>query len=540
MDGGRAVLPLWLTEAKLEISASPEWLQLSEELLRVVRASLRAHGVGSFARLSDAEQRALVRSAAEAIRDTPRFRLFSATAWRLLDLHVDAEVATRVGSAQHAPSSKASLVETLSAEGCTALLSRLSADDASASCLGSLLGAQLPVPLRRAVWQRLLCKPTTAADFRQRCAGGQLAVFSARDAAIMHDARAILATVLPAVDTGGKDLTLLTRIKCALSYHDLLHPLASRDAYYWIVPLACALAPAAVGAHPLGSADEDLVVLVEAYGALLATPAPTLDADARTARRGPASASPSVPFDEVLGASDPELRAHLAALLNLNRDVAHDGGAPVATPSPHFDADGNVLQQVPTHALVAEAVARRFVGVFPMRTTLFAWDVCLLSAWKGLAPFVAAWLIALRAPLLEARTAAEARGALTRGSAALAAETLQRVMDQRDLTAKLRESVGLPLRAEFDHLAFGEPSAARPQRTTRYLDAIYAVPPPQPPGEQRSSPRAAQAAGRGRQPYRSPSRARANSGSDSDSDDASGSEDSDESSEGSDASSDDS
>ncbi|KAJ1634902.1 hypothetical protein T492DRAFT_864207 [Pavlovales sp. CCMP2436] len=158
-------LPEWLKEARDEISATPEWQQLSDELLKAVRGTLSAQGVTSFARLEAAEQRAIVRSAADTVRGSARFRLFSTTAWRLLDLHVDAEANERVGHLSHVPGRGLGAGD-VSTQGCTSLLSRLSLEELGGSCLGYLVGSQLPPPLRRAVWRRLLQQPAVANDYR--------------------------------------------------------------------------------------------------------------------------------------------------------------------------------------------------------------------------------------------------------------------------------------------------------------------------------------------------------------------------------------
>mmetsp|Transcript_34762 Transcript_34762/g.86728 ORF Transcript_34762/g.86728 Transcript_34762/m.86728 type:complete len:669 (-) Transcript_34762:100-2106(-) len=558
-------LPEWLKEARDEISATPEWQQLSDELLKAVRGTLSAQGVTSFARLEAAEQRAIVRSAADTVRGSARFRLFSTTAWRLLDLHVDAEANERVGHLSHVPGrglgagdvstqvrsvdshgtrTKASSIETLAAEGCTSLLSRLSLEELGGSCLGYLVGSQLPPPLRRAVWRRLLQQPAVANDYRSRCVNGRLAVLSSRDGHVLHEARSMLAEALTATEAAdaerasfpppetswqtaqpagawaaamleqghegagaddGGPLSLLARVKCALSYHDMLRPIGEKHAYFWIVPLAVAFAPqdAADAARershdtaaliPLGEADEDLALLVELYAALLKQPRPAIlpEPDATSARR-PADSIFAEEFDSCLESADPKLFAHLAAVLNGQPPPAaaaavESGGDalenepanfPAHVPAnagerpPHFDNDGSLLRETPVRVIVRDAIGQLFVGVVPMRTTLYVWDTCLLASWFLLAPLAAAWLIALRRPLLEAETMAEALSELARASKSLTAEALQHIMEAHFME-RLRESLFVPLRTDLDYLAFGEPHA-RAQRTTRYLDAFHA------------------------------------------------------------------
>lgn len=587
----RQPLPDWLRDAREEIAATPEWLQLSEELLRAVRSALAAQGIASFARLDPIEQRVLLRSAAGSLRDSSRFRLFSAAAWRLLDLHLDAESNLRSSSVSNVPGrarvggpppidagaarggqpppSKAASIEALSAEGCTALLTRFSLEEAGGSCLTQLVGTQLPPPLRRSVWRRLLQCPSVARDYAARCEKGRLAVLSPRDASVLHEARAVLGEALTpseaaeaegsataafdasllrtpqgqqrgeaakqhaawlaeyhataAVSSGDEAAppSLLARVKCALSYHDMLKPISEKPPFFWIVPFAVVFRPqdgeaaaaerrgaAAVGGSAAGAsgddgslrlfggADDDLALLVELYASLLRMPRPSVPPEPEpSGARQPAERIFAAEFDGCLSGADPELWAHLLAVLNGRApppsvrspapaagegradapgpSLARSSGAAGALRPPHFDRDGSLLPETPVRALVREAVERLFVGAVPMRTVLYVWDTCLLAGWFQLAPISAAWLVSVRAPLLEARTPADVRASLARASRALSVESLQRAMELHFM-ARVREGLGVPLRADLDHLAFGEPHEGA-QRTNRYLDAFHAA-----------------------------------------------------------------
>eukprot|EP00964_Phaeocystis_antarctica_P123583 scaffold87271_cov69-Phaeocystis_antarctica.AAC.3 len=161
----------------------------------------------------------MVGRAQAALLERESYTAAKDAAWRSLDVSLDAEADAWLAE-RRAPGTpgltKVDALVELAGTGATRLLARWPNTN---SQLLWLLNADLPGPLRRAVWSLKLSAPTARAEFERRRAESRLAVMSLRDGAVLGHCQAALQQAEPTL------LAQLPLMRGALSYVDSLSPL---------------------------------------------------------------------------------------------------------------------------------------------------------------------------------------------------------------------------------------------------------------------------------------------------------------------------
>lgn len=430
-------LPAWLSRLRTKVANSPEFKALSSELYNSVRDAVREDGLPSFSDLSEEERRVMVGRARAALLENDTYGTARDAAWKALDVSLDAEaeawLAERHAPGAPGPTKVDALVE-LAGTGATRLLARW--PDSTHSQMLWLLNADLPAPLRRAVWTLKLSAPSARAEFERRRAESRLAVISLRDASVLEHCQAVLQQAEPTL------LAQLPLMRTALSYVDSLSPLeeaAGGDSgmaaallarerpshagaeeaaplpleYYWVLPLL----------RTFAEAPEAEVV--ERVVALLGAPKPTLEIEP--------SAAATIALEGAAGgegeAEDEEPRRADALLQEADPAFA--------------EALGSKLGGDGVDAFLTPVAQRLGVGVMSAGVTAWAWDLCLLGGWDKLQPVLAALLLALKEGLLGCGSEEALAAFLLQEGPKVPASTVQPLMERHFMPA-VREQLNAP------------------------------------------------------------------------------------------------
>lgn len=453
-------LPAWLARLRTKFANTPEFKALSNELYNRIRDDVREGGLPSFSDLSEEERRVMVGRAQAALLERESYGAARDAAWRSLDVSLDAEADAWLAE-RRAPGTpgltKVDALVELAGTGATRLLARW--PESTHSQLLWLLNADLPGPLRRAVWTLKLSAPTARAEFERRRAESRLAVMSLRDGAVLEHCQVALQQAEPML------LAQLPLMRGALSYVDSLSPLeeagSSGDGglavallarerpshagadeapplpleYWWSLPLL----------RVFGEAAEAEVL--ERFVALLAAPKPTLELEPSAAATLALGGAGDVAAAE--GGEDEEALARAEALLTEADPVLLE--ALTAT----LGGDG-------LDGFLAPVAQRLGVGVLSPAATAWAWDLCLLGGWAQLQVVLAALLLALRDGLLGCGSEEAVATFLLQEAPRVPVSTLRPLMERHFMPA-VREALNAPAAVGDEGMMLWGGSASQPQ-----------------------------------------------------------------------------
>ena len=454
-----AELPAWLERLRKKFANTPEFKALSNELYNRIRDDVREDGLPSFSDLSENERRVMVGRAQAALLERESYTAAKDAAWRSLDVSLDAEADAWLAE-RRAPGTQGltkvdALVE-LAGTGATRLLARWPNTN---SQLLWLLNADLPGPLRRAVWSLKLSAPVARAEFERRRAESRLAVMSLRDGAVLEHCQTALQQAEPTL------LAQLPLMRGALSYVDSLSPLeeagsggdggmaaallarerpshaAAEEApplpleYWWALPLL----------RVFGEAAEAEVL--ERLVALLGAPKPTLELEPSAA-----AALALGGAGEVAGAAGEE-----------DEEALPRAEALLAEADPALaEALGATLGGDGLDGFLAPVAQRLGLGVLSPAATAWAWDLCLLGGWALLQPVLAALLLALRDGLLGCSSEEAVAACLLQEAPKVPVSTLRPLMERHFMPA-VREALNAPAAVGDEGMMLWGGSAEKPQ-----------------------------------------------------------------------------
>jgi len=449
-------LPAWLARLRTKFANTPEFKALSNELYNRIRDDVRVDGLPSFSDLSENERRVMVGRAQAALLERESYTAAKDAAWRSLDVSLDAEADAWLAErrAPGAPGlTKVDALVELAGTGATRLLARWPNTN---SQLLWLLNADLPGPLRRAVWSLKLSAPMARAEFERRRAESRLAVMSLRDGAVLEHCQAALQQAEPTL------LAQLPLMRGALSYVDSLSPLeeagsgadggvaaallarerpthaAADEApplpleYWWALPLLRVFSEAAEAE------------VLERLVALLGAPKPTLELEPSAA-----AALALGGAGDVAGEEDEEALPRAEALL--------------AEADPALaEALGSTLGGDGLDGFLGPVAQRLGVGVLSPAATAWAWDLCLLGGWAQLQPVLAALLLALRDGLLGCSSEEAVATFLLQEAPKVPVSTLRPLMERHFMPA-MREALNAPAAVGDEGMMLWGGSAEKPQ-----------------------------------------------------------------------------
>eukprot|EP00736_Rhodelphis_marinus_P010648 Rmarinus@m.27708 len=402
-----------------------------------------------FSELNDAEKMHILQQIECNLESEPSFNGFVETASKMLNTRLSSHVNAmkpEVTSQSPANDEHVSLLMQEASEAGVALLTRWPDQRLR---LRTLFNQEVAPELRRAMWSAFLSNPAARKEYETRVEQSRLRVISSNDVQITQKCNSVLQEDFPDLSTTDTTMAL----KQVLSFHHLITAVEDDTHYYLIIPLCYAF-----GVH-------DVTQLVEYFFSLAAMERPRCRYTPGVSLTGeviqPTSEELQLAVDlfDLLQAEDKPLAAHIGSLCQ-GDPAAHPhptahvpsavGNAAAGSSSTATDSCGAsdgvnraralvmlgrrrsvaVPWQSVFLTIITPLLERCFCGTLSAASTQFVLDQCLLAGFQVLHHFAVVVLLALRDPLIAAKSVAELRRVLSDYGHTIKVATLQKLLYQ--------------------------------------------------------------------------------------------------------------
>ncbi|XP_063968491.1 uncharacterized protein LOC129254608 [Lytechinus pictus] len=229
--------PKWLSDCKSELSKSPEWKELREELESVIEQQLTESHVDQFSNLSHAERKMFLERALRAVKSGDQCERFNDTLNQSINKHVNSHVAHQLldKSGFKPTATKSDLILDQANEASMALLARW---PELKTKLHRCFNRVLPSGLRQLTWKLFLSNPTVKSKYLTRLEKDPESTMSVLDLDVVQKCEALLQSE-PTFKLLAFNSDILHAMKAVLSYHHACKqtrtPLLDTD-YLLVVP----------------------------------------------------------------------------------------------------------------------------------------------------------------------------------------------------------------------------------------------------------------------------------------------------------------